>query len=314
MKASGLQYVLVTPARNEEDFIELTIQSVIRQTVRPLRWAIVSDGSTDRTDEIVNKYVAQHDWIELVRMPERQERHFAGKVGCFNAGFARVKDLTYDIVGSLDADISFGENYFEFLLQKFADDPTLGVAGTPFSEGGETYDYRFSSQDHVSGACQLFRRECFDAIGGYIPVKGGGIDAIAVLTARARGWRTRTFTEMSCLHHRPMGSSINGSKWAANFKLGRTGYRLGFHPVWQVFRSVYQMTRKPYVTGGSALFCGYFWALIRREPRPISDDIVQFQQRDQMKRLRKFLGLGGSNAPLYDHGIAGRESASKKQA
>jgi glycosyltransferase involved in cell wall biosynthesis len=298
MKTSGFQYVLVTPARNEEDFIELTIQSVVRQTVRPLKWAIVSDGSTDRTDEIVNKYIAQHDWIELVRMPERQERHFAGKVGCFNAGFAQVKALSYDIVGSLDADISFGENYFEFLLQKFADDPTLGVAGTPFSEGGETYDYRFSSRDHVSGACQLFRRECFEAIGGYVPVKGGGIDVIAVLTARAKGWRTRTFTEMSCQHHRPMGSAINGSKWAANFKLGQTGYRLGFHPVWQVFRSLYQMTRKPYIAGGSALFLGYCWAMIRREQRPISEDIVQFQQRDQMRRLRGFLHLGSRDSSV----------------
>lgn len=289
MNESHLSYVLITPARNEEDFLELTIQSVVRQTVRPLKWTIVSDGSTDRTDEIVNRYVTQHEWIEFVRMPERQERHFAGKVGCFNAGFARVRNLNYDIVGSLDADISFGEDYFEFLLQKFAADPNLGVAGTPFSEGGATYDYRFSSRDHVSGACQLFRRGCFEAIGGYVPVEGGGIDVIAVLTARSKGWRTRTFTEMSCQHHRSMGSAINSNRWAINFKLGQKGYRLGFHPVWQVFRSLYQMTRKPYISGGSALFLGYFWSMIRREKRPISNDIVRFQQRDQMQRLRSFL-------------------------
>ena len=181
---STLSYVLVTPAKNEEDFIELTIKSVIQQTVLPLKWVIVSDGSTDRTDEIVQRYATQYEWIELVRMPERTERHFAGKVGCFNAGYERVRQLNYDIVGSLDADLSFDEEYFEFLLEKFSADPQLGLGGTPFSEGGETYDYRFSSIEHVSGACQLFRRECFEAIGGYVPVKGGGIDVIAVLSAR----------------------------------------------------------------------------------------------------------------------------------
>src|SRR6266481_6672836 len=104
-------YVLVTPARNEAQFIELTINSVVAQTVRPRKWAIVSDGSTDGTDDIVNKYAAEHPWIELVRMPERRERHFAGKVNAFNAGYARVADLNYDVIGNLDADVSFDEGY-----------------------------------------------------------------------------------------------------------------------------------------------------------------------------------------------------------
>jgi glycosyltransferase involved in cell wall biosynthesis len=292
MKTSGLQFVLVTPARNEEDFIELTIQSVVRQTVRPLKWAIVSDGSTDRTDEIVKRHLAQHEWIEFVRMPEREERHFAGKVDCFNAGFARVKHLNYDIVGSLDADISFGEDYFEFLLQKFAADQKLGVAGTPFSEGGATYDYRFSSTEHVSGACQLFRRQCFEAVGGYVPAKDGGIDVIAVLTARSKGWHTQTFIEKASVHHRPMGSAKDKNKLAAEFKLGVRQYRLGFHPLWQLFRSVYQMTRRPYIAGGSALLLGYAWAMVRRVEWVIAAELVELQRRDQMRRLRGFLRLG----------------------
>jgi poly-beta-1,6-N-acetyl-D-glucosamine synthase len=292
-------YVLVSPARNEEDFIELTIRSVIQQTVRPLKWIIVSDGSTDRTDDIVRKYCAEHDWIELVRMPERRERHFGGKVTCFNAGYARLKELffsvsplnalCYDIIGSLDADLSFNPEYFEFLLGRFAANPKLGLAGTPFSESGETYDFRFSSTDHVSGACQLFRRDCFEAIGGYVPVKGGGIDVIAVVTARMKGWETRTFTEQSCLHHRPMGTANHSAKLVANFKLGRRQYCLGFHPVWQIFRSAYQFTRKPYVLAGGALCAGYFWAMLRRVERPVNAEFVAFQRRDQMKRLRVFL-------------------------
>jgi glycosyltransferase involved in cell wall biosynthesis len=292
MSSSGLQYLLITPAKNEDAFIELTIRSVISQTIRPVRWLIVSDGSTDQTDEIVGRYAQQYDWIELFRMPERDTRDFGGKARCFNAGYARAKHLSFDLVGNLDADLTFTEDYYAFLLEKFAQDPKLGIGGTPFREEGQTYDYRFSSEDHVSGAAQLFRRECFEEIGGYVPVKAGGIDVIAVLTARMKGWHTRTFTEKTCEHHRLMGSANYHRKIIANFKLGQRQYCLGFHPVWQIFRSLYQMTRKPYVTAGSALFLGYFWAMLRRIERPISRDVLEFQRHDQMRRLRKFLGLG----------------------
>src|SRR5208282_3029060 len=196
-------YVLITPARNEAEFIELTIQSVVAQTIRPARWVIVSDGSTDGTDEIVRKYAAHNPWIELVRMPERRERHFAGKVHAFNAGYAKLEGVKYEVIGSLDADISFDEEYFSLLLRKLAEDATLGLVGTPFKDGpNPIYDYRFVSIEHVSGACQLFRRECFEEIGGYVPVKGGCIDHIAVVSARMMGWKTRTFTDKVCLHHR----------------------------------------------------------------------------------------------------------------
>lgn len=292
MNKPGLQYLLITPAKNEDAFIELTIQSVVNQSVRPARWLIVSDGSTDRTNEIVARYAREHDWIELLQMPERQSRDFGGKADCVNAGYAHTRHLNYDIIGSLDADISFGEDYFAFLLEKFADDPQLGIAGTPFSEGGDTYDYRFSSTEHVSGACQLFRRECFEAIGGYVPVKGGGIDVIAVLTARSKGWRTRTFTDRVSQHHRLMGSAQQRRKILADFALGQKDYRLGFHPVWQVFRSLYQMTRRPYVIGGAALLTGYFWAMLHRYQRSVSRELLEFQRRDQMRRLRKFFGIG----------------------
>ena len=205
-------YVLVTPARNEAQFIEQTIQSVVAQTVRPLKWVIVSDGSTDGTDEIVNRYAAENDWIELLRMPERKERHFAGKAYAFNAGKARVDGLPYEVIANLDADITFESGYFSFLLEKLASDPKFGVVGTPYVENSkETYDYRFVSLGHVSGACQVFRRECYEAIGGYAPVKVGTIDCIAVITARMKGWKTRTFTQKVSLHHRKWGTILFGS-------------------------------------------------------------------------------------------------------
>jgi glycosyltransferase involved in cell wall biosynthesis len=289
-------YVLITPARNEAQFIELTLRSVVSQTNRPLRWVIVSDGSTDGTDEIVNRYAADHRWIELLRMPERRERHFAGKVHAFNTGYARVKDLPYAVIGSIDADISFDQDYFSFLLGKLADDPGLGLVGTPFKDDS-MYDYRFVSIEHVSGACQLFRRECFEEIGGYVPVKSGGIDHIAVITARMKGWKTRTFTDTICWHHRKMGSAERGALHA-KFRVGRLDHALGGHPVWELFRTAYQMTKKPYVIGGLSLLAGYISALVRGDERPISTEFVRFRRREQMQRLRKFLArTSGSEQP-----------------
>jgi glycosyltransferase involved in cell wall biosynthesis len=290
MNANSLKYVLVSPARNEEDYIELTIKSVIQQTILPEKWVIVSDGSTDRTDEIVKKYAAEHSWIELVRRPERKTRHFAGKVDCFNSGYARMADVQYDVIGSLDADLSFESVYFEFLLGKLIANPKLGLVGTPFREGKVSYDFRFSSTDHVSGACQLFRRQCFEAIGGYTPIKGGGIDVVAVLSSRMHGWQTQTFPEKFVEHHRTMGSAkhnvvMNG------MKLGEKDYTLGRHPLWQIFRSFYQLSRKPFIIGGVTLFLGYFWAMLRRRERPVSKELIAFQRREQMARLRKFFKL-----------------------
>jgi len=282
-------YVLITPARNEAQYIELTIKSVVAQTVRPLKWVIVSDGSTDGTDDIVSKYAAQHDWIELVRMPERRERHFAGKVEAFNAGYARLKDLQYEVIGSLDGDISFDGDYFYFLLQKLADNPALGLVGTPFKEASqESYDYRFVSIEHVSGCCQLFRRQCFEEIGGYVPVKSGGIDHIAVLSARMKGWKTQTLASKVCLHHRKIGTAQH-DVLTAKFRTGAQDYALGGHPIWEIFRAIYQMSKKPFIIGGLLLGSGYFWSLVRRLERPISREMVAFRRREQMRRLRKFL-------------------------
>ena len=280
-------YVLITPARNEARSIELTIRSVIAQTVLPLRWVIVSDGSTDGTDDIVRKYVSGHPWMRLIRMPERTERHFAGKVYAFNAGHAAVEDLSYGVVCSLDGDISFDKDYFEFLLAKLATDSSLGLVGTPFKEeAAEIYDYRFVNIEHVSGACQVFRRECFDAIGGYLAVKGGAIDNIAVITARMKGWKTRTFTDKICLHHREMGTAER-SAWKARFKFGAKDYAIGNHPLWELLRAGYQMTRKPFIVGGAALGAGYLWASLRRAERPVSGELMKFHRQEQMRRLKR---------------------------
>jgi biofilm PGA synthesis N-glycosyltransferase PgaC len=285
----NLRYILITPARNEESFIEGTIQSVIAQTVRPDQWTIVSDGSTDRTDEIVRQYAEGRTWMELIRMPERRERTFAAKALCFNTACERLNGSDYDIIGNLDADITLEPDYFEYLLGKFADNPRLGVAGTPFVEDGSAlYDYRVANIEHVSGACQLFRRECFEEIGGYVPIKAGGIDWIAVTTARMNGWQTRTFTDKTCFHHRKMGTA-KGSIYSAKFRLGREDYYLGGHPLWALLRAVSQMRHKPYMLGGLFLLLGYMTSAAKRIERPVSPELLQFCRKEQMQRLRSML-------------------------
>ena len=287
MNTQPLLYTLVTPAHNEEAFIGGALDSVVSQTIKPVRWIVVSDGSTDRTDEIVRAYMARHAWIELVRMPEKRDRTFAAKVHAFNAGYARLAGLAYDIVGNLDADISFDPDFLEFLLAQFAANPRLGVAGTPFVEAGvRTYDYRFVNIEHVSGACQLFRRRCFEDIGGYVPIKGGGIDWTAVTTARMKGWQTRTFTEKTCVHHRAIGTGGGGVVYSW-FRHGRKDYYTGGHPLWQVFRSAYQMRSRPYGIAGLALLAGYVWEAARRTPRPIPAELIAFHRAEQMRRMRR---------------------------
>jgi poly-beta-1,6-N-acetyl-D-glucosamine synthase len=286
---SQLPYVLITPARNEDAFIERTIESMIHQTVLPAKWVIVDDGSTDKTAEIVGRYLPQHPWMEVVQMPQRRDRSFAGKVQAFNAGFERVKDLDFEVVGNLDSDISFGKDHFEFLLGKFSKDPSLGVAGTVFTEEGYSSETdSFEGHKHVSGQCQLFRRQCWEQIGGYIPHRAGGIDWMAVTTARMMGWKTESFRERSFVHYRHLGTAERGIL-ASLFSYGEKDYYLGGHPVWELFRVAYRATKRPYIVDGLALGLGYLWASLRRTPRPVSKELMAFHRKEQMAKLKAIL-------------------------
>ncbi len=206
-----------------------------------------------------------------------------------------MRGTDYDVIASLDADISLDPEHFAFLLDKLAADPRLGLVGTPFKDTS-TYDYRFVSIEHVSGACQVFRRACFEDVGGYVPIRSGGVDHVAVITARMKGWKTRTFTEKVCRHHRDIGSAEHGAV-AARFRAGALDYALGGHPLWELFRAVYQMTRSPVVVGGLALFAGYLWSMIRRIERPVSPELVAFRRGEQIVRLKKFLTITKSQHP-----------------
>jgi len=279
-------YLLITPARNEEAFIRKTLDSVVAQTILPVRWVIVDDGSMDGTAEIVKSYARHYPWIELVCRTQDPDRSFASKAHAVAAGFELVKPLSFDIVGNLDADVSFERDYMEFLTRKFSEDPKLGVAGTPFTQDGD-YDSSkdsFEGENYVAGPCQLFRRECFQDIGGYVANRAGGVDWIAAMTARMKGWRVRSFAEKRFHHHRTLGTAERGHLRAL-FSYGEKDYYLGGSPVWELFRVAYRMTKKPRLTGGFALLLGYCWAALRRTKRAVSPELMRFHRREQMKKL-----------------------------
>lgn len=289
MGLDHIQYVLITPARNEEQFVEKTIRSVISQTVLPLKWVIVDDGSTDSTPHIVERYTSSYPWMEMVQLPKHRDRSFAAKVHAFNAGYERVRGHHYEVIGNLDADVSFDADYFEFLLGKFQDDASLGVAGSIFREEGySSATDSFEGQNHVAGGCQLFRRGCFEEIGGYVANKAGGIDWIAVTTARMMGWKTRSFRDRSFFHYRSLGTAERGVL-ASTFSYGEKDYYLGGHPVWEIFRVAYRATKKPYFVGGIALFSGYLSAFARHIERPVSKELMRFHRTEQMLKLKNIL-------------------------
>ena len=316
-RTTAAGYVLVTPARNEASLIEATIASVVYQSLLPLKWVIVSDGSTDGTDDIVLRYAKKHPWIELIRLPEHRERNFAAKVGALNAGFDRVKPLNYLAVGALDADVTFDREYFAFLMGKLNGDPKLGLVGTPFAEDGVTYDYRYASVEHVSGACQVFRRQCFEDIGGYTPLKGGGIDLVAALSARMKGWQVRTFPEKISHHHRKQGTATRGGL-AVLYSDGRKDYLLGADPLWQCLRAVNRLRTPPYIVGGFALMGGFLSAALTRTPKTIPPDVMVFRRHDQRERLRglirRLAGRGASPTPIPPARFDDRSVSARKQS
>jgi len=281
-----LRYVVITPARNEERYIEKLIQSMIAQTMLPAKWVIVNDGSTDATADIVAKYLPDHPWMERLDLAAHRDRSFAAKAFAVNAGMERVKHLDFDVVGNVDSDVSFDSDYFEFLMDKFAQDEKLGVAGTIFLEDGySSAADSFEGQNHVAGGCQLFRRRCFEEIGGYVPNKAGGVDWIAVTTARMKGWRTRSYREKPFVHYRSLGTAER-SHLASSFSYGEKDYYLGNHPLWEFIRFLYRCTKKPYLLQGIALYAGYLSAFARQMKRPVSKELMQFHRREEMLKLK----------------------------
>lgn len=289
MKQSLLPYVVITPAHNEEAFIERTIHSIINQTVRPLKWIVVNDNSTDRTREIVEQYAAHHDFLRLVNVRRSGERHFGNKVRAFNHGLTETQLSDYQYIGNLDADISLEKDYFEKLLHEFDRDPNLGIAGGMVSTCiGDKFISQEVALDSVAGAVQLFQRECFEQIGGYQVLPLGGIDAAAEIMARMNGWKTRTFPELRVLENRRTGSAT-ARPLMAKVKDGQRLHSLGFDFLFLCLRLVYRLMDRPIFIGSAATLYGYFKGVITRDPIVLSPDVVQYLRSEQRGKIMRFL-------------------------
>lgn len=254
-----------------------------------MRWVIVDDASTDGTAHVVRKYSAKYEFLKLVSTERKIGRHFGNKVAAFNRGLGEIDGLPFDFIGNLDADISFGPDYFEKILAEFRSNPKLGVAGgmvNSLTRG------KFVSQDvaldSVAGAVQMFRRECFDDVGGYTPLPHGGIDSAAEITARMKGWTVQTFPEFQVLEHRRTGSAVSGTL-TARMKEGRLYYSLGYSPYFHFMRCLYRAKEQPMFLGSIAELVGFLVAAVRGEKVVLRPDIVRYLRGEQRSKLKLLL-------------------------
>ena len=279
-------YVLVTAARNEESLIEQTILSVAAQTIRPAKWVIVDDASSDRTAEIVKEYAQRHDFIELLELKGAHPPDFAARIRVINLGCDILKRAEFDFLGNLDADVTFEPSYFEVLLGKFAVDPKLGLAGGFLweKERGEFRPRKGNRAWSVANAVQLFRRECYDAVGGYTPVPYGSPDWHAEVSARMHGWKVETFPELTVFHHRTTGTT--GGHLRNAYRRGRAAFAFGSYPPFEILKCVSRIHQKPVFLGTATRLAGFLAGYWRREAPSVSPQLVAFLRNEQRERLK----------------------------
>lgn len=279
--------MLVTPACNEEQYIRKTLQSVTEQTVPPRKWVIISDGSTDRTEEIVKEF-SRFPWIQLLRKEQDGARNFGSKVRAIKMGYDLVKDEEYGFIGFTDADVSFDKDFFETLLGRFDGNETLGIAGGVINErkNEEWQKLSYSYDWSVAGAMQMFRRRCYREIGGYLELERGGIDMIAEVMARRKGWSVQTFADLNVYHYHRTGEA-KGRPVTVQYKRGVFEYTNGYSMLFQAVRFFTRLIDPPFVIGSVARTIGYLVALLKRERFVVPLDVVQYMRKEQKRRLMK---------------------------
>ena len=296
MKEHKERIVIVSPVRDEAEYIERTIRSIMRQTTRPVEWVIVDDGSSDGTRKIVERLSRGVDWIRLVRREDRGRRAVGpGVVEAFYYGYEHIRTRRYDYICKLDGDIELNPDYFATLLAKFAADPRLGAAsGKPFlvTEDGRVIPER-TSDEMVVGAVNFYRQSCFESIGGF--VREVHWDGIAFHQCRRRGWRTCSFADpaLAIYHNRMMGASEK-SIFEGRLRWGRGQWFLGTHPLYLLGIGAYRALERPFVIGGALIVAGYIQAWWRGMRRYGDSDFRRSLHAWQMERL----GLGRRLEPV----------------
>jgi poly-beta-1,6-N-acetyl-D-glucosamine synthase len=282
---SASAYVIITPARDEAKYLQQTIDSVVAQTIRPAKWIIVNDGSADGTAELIEAAAGRHDWIHGVHRPDRGVRKAGGGVmEAFYAGYDLLGDQPWDYIVKLDGDLIFANDYFERCLRHFEADPKLGIGGGTIHvqrPSGTQVEAPNEPAFHVRGPTKIYRRACWQAIGGL--VRATGWDTVDQLKANMLGWTTQSFPEIPLVHLRETGMAYGAWKdWVKN---GRANYLTGYHPLFMLFKCAKRLLIRPNVIAALALFTGYFGASLRHEERAADAELIKYVHRQQLNRL-----------------------------
>jgi len=277
-------YVVISPVKDEEKFIEATLQSMVAQTVKPVRWIVVDDGSGDRTPDMVEAYTRQHAWITLVRLPRRKERGAGSPVvRAFHAGWEMVEQGTFDFVVKMDCDLRLPATYFEQLLEKFHNDPGLGITSGAYVEETENGWRRVAMPEyHAAGATKVIRARCFEEIGGFVASRGW--DTVDEIRARTRGWRTCHFPELTFEHLKPEGSS-RGALYTSRLH-GEVYYLTGGPAAFFLFKALHRMVfGRPPLVAGMMLLAGYLKPMVLGRQRLVTKAEARHYQRMMNQRM-----------------------------
>lgn len=299
-------YVIVSPVRNEAKYLPLTIEAVTKQTVLPELWIIVDDGSNDETAAVAEAAAARYDWIRVVRRSDRGYRQPGrGVVEAFYDGYSQIGVLEWQYVVKLDGDLSFAPDYFARCLLRFQQDPRLGIGGGTICKETSGFLIPESTSDpmfHVRGATKIYRRECWERIGGLI--RAPGWDTVDEFKANMLGWATYTFQEIQALHYRPTGQAQgNWKNWVKN---GHANYVTGYHPLFVLLKCVSRLKSKPYGIAALGLFTGYMSGYLQRAPMVGDTRLIRYVRDQQMRRLlnRESLWTQKPLKPSVAQGVA----------
>ncbi len=285
------RYVIITPGYNEQDYIEYPLKSIVRQTVRPSSWVMVDDGSTDKTADIVKNHAQKHAFIQYYyrRKPEGQD-YFASNVFAIMEGWQQIKDLEFDYLAILDADITLPPDYYETIISRMEADPRLGVASGVYENqiDGKLHKV-LNDRRSTPKAIMIFRKGVFEQIGGFLPLKYGGEDTAACVMARMHGWKVWSFPDVKVVHHRPTGVGNAGNIVKVRLNQGRAEWAIGSNWLFVFIKCLKRTFReKPYVLSGLLRWIGFLQGCFSGEKRVVSDDFVAYFRKEQLGRVFRF--------------------------